>query len=66
MKNFRKVSAFLLALLMLVSSVLLNSCDGGNAEYEVKVVDAQGNACTEGVIVKFLQNGTQVAMQPVD
>lgn len=66
MKNYKKIVALTLAVLMLMSAMLLNSCSGGNAEYEVKVVDGQGNACIEGVIVKFLQNGSQVAMQPVD
>ena len=67
MKNIKKISAFLLACVMLLSAVALSGCNGGgNATYEVKVVDAQGNACTEGVIVKFIQDGAQIAMQPVN
>ncbi len=66
MKNYKKIAALMLAVVMLMSTVLLSSCSGGDAEYQVKVVDGQGNACTEGVIVKFIQNGSQVAMQPID
>ncbi len=35
-------------------------------EYAVSVKDASGNPYTEGVVVKFLQNGTQAGMQVVD
>ena len=34
--------------------------------YQVRVVDALGNPYTSGVIVRFLQNGQQVAMQVVN
>ena len=34
--------------------------------YQVTVADALGNPYTTGVIVAFLKDGTQVAMQPVD
>lgn len=34
--------------------------------YRVTVVDAQGKPFTSGVIVKFMQNGQQAAMQKVD
>ena len=37
-----------------------------NADYSVTVMDAQGNVFTSGVIVQFLQNGQQAAMQPVN
>ena len=37
-----------------------------NADYSVTVTDATGTIFTSGVIVKFLQNGQQVAMQPVN
>lgn len=65
MKNMRRIKVFVLALTMLLCTVTLSAC-GGNATYQVKVLDAQGNACTTGVIVKFLHNGEQVAMQPVN
>ncbi len=65
MKNMKRIKALLLALTMLLSIVGLSAC-GGNATYQVKVFDGQGQICTSGVIVKFLQNGQQVAMQPVN
>lgn len=65
MRNLKKVCALALALVMLMG--LLAACgQTGNATYTVKVTDAQGTPLTSGVIVKFMQNGTQVAMQPVN
>ena len=37
----------------------------GDAPYRVKIVDALGNPCTEGIIVRFMQNGQQASMQTV-
>lgn len=37
--------------------------NSGLIPYTVKVVDGQGNPMTEGIVVKFMQNGKQVAMQ---
>lgn len=65
--NIKKISV-LLAVMVLLCATLLCACggkSGGEATYEVKVVDASGSPC-DGVIVKFLQSGAQVAMQPVD
>ncbi len=70
MRNFKKIQALLLALLMLCG--LLAACDNGEQQpagetlYRVNVVDGAGNPCTEGVIVKFMQGSTQAAMQPVN
>ncbi len=65
----KKINAFLLTLVMLLT-LLLAACGqsdvGGNADYSVKVTDAQGIPYTSGVIVKFMKNGAQVAMQAVD
>lgn len=61
----KKMRVLLLVLTVFLCGVLLCACSG-EADYEVKVLDAQGNPYTSGVIVKFLQNGAQVAMQPVD
>ena len=68
----RKMNAMLLVLVMALSLILV-ACSGnnteevsGNAAYSVKVVDAQGVPYTMGVIVKFMKDGTQIAMQPVD
>lgn len=64
----KRTYAFLLALIM-VLGLMLTACNqtvGGSAAYTVKVTDAQGTPYTSGVIVKFMKDGTQVAMQPVD
>ncbi len=68
----KKTHVLLLALVM-VFGLLLTACgqqgddvSGGNIAYSVKVTDGQGTPYTTGVIVKFLKDGTQVAMQPVD
>ncbi len=65
MKLFKRMKAMLLVLTVLFCTVALCAC-GGNATYQVKVLDGQGNPCTSGVIVKFTQDGKQVAMQPVN
>ena len=67
----KKTNAMLLVLVM-VLGLLLAACgetateNGGNAVYSVKVIDAHGTPYTIGVIVKFMKDGVQVAMQPVD
>lgn len=68
MKTLTKILAAVLVMTMLFA---LCSCgdsntDSGTANYQVKVLDGQGKPLTTGVIVKFLQNGQQVAMQPVN
>ena len=69
MKVFSKIMAAVLAVTMLFT---LCACgnngaeDNGMANYQVKVLDGQGNPLTSGVIVKFLKDGQQVAMQPVN
>lgn len=68
----KKTIAFLCALLCFVS--LIAGCANSdpketlsaNADYSVTVTDANGNVFTSGVIVQFLQDGQQVAMQPVN
>lgn len=73
----KKIIALVLALTMLCT--LFAACGSentpqnqdpatptGNAAYSVKVVDALGNPYTEGIIVRFMQNGQQVSMQIVD
>ena len=71
MKNLTKILSLVLVLGMLCG--LMAACNNqgdeqlsGPATYSVKVVDAQGQPYTSGVIVKFMQGGTQAAMQPVD
>lgn len=72
MKKTKRISALLLCLLMLCSTVLLCACqnepeqpESTDAAYKVTVVDGLGNPYTEKIIVKFLQNGKQVAMAPI-
>lgn len=67
---------FTLALcLLLVFSLMLSGCNGSkepdvtesaDAAYKVTVVDGLGNAYTEKLIVKLLQNGQQVAMGAIN
>ena len=65
----KRIHAFLMALVMLLG-LLMAACgqsdNGGSADYSVKVTDAQGIPYTSGVIVKFMKNGMQVAMQAVN
>ncbi len=65
MRKIRKVNALLLSAIMLLNIFLLCACNE-NTTYQVKVLDSQGDPCTSGVIVKFMQSGSQVTMQPVD
>ena len=66
----KKIGVLLLVLVMVLG--LLTACGqsnnetGGKAAYSVKVTDAQGAPYASGVIVKFMKDGVQVAMQPVD
>lgn len=70
MKKMKRIGAALLMLVML-SAILFTGCGekqtvSGDAVYTVKVVTADGQPCTENVIVKFMQNGEQAAMLPVN
>lgn len=78
--NLKRMKALLLTLIMVCSVVMLCACgkkdgetqstDGGNqsgtAVYTVKLVDVLGNPFADSIVVIFLQNGEQVAMQPVN
>lgn len=61
--TFKRIIALLLAAVLCTG--LLSAC-GSEADYQVTVVDGQGNPYTAGVIVKFMQGTTQAAMQPVN
>lgn len=72
--NMKKIRVLTLVALLCFAMVL-GACDGqgapdslsaNEAAYQVAVVDATGTPYTEGVIVRFLQNGQQAAMQVVD
>lgn len=66
MKNLKKIISLLLAALVLFSLVCLTACSGGEATYKVNVKDALGNPYAEGIIVQFLKNGSQVAIETID
>ena len=74
MSKMKRYSALALCLL-LVFSLMLSGCNGSkdpepaqsaDATYKVTVVDGLGNAYTEKLIVKLLQNGQQVAMGAIN
>ena len=63
----RRIKALLMVFALVLSTALFYACgNSGEAEYQVTVVDSEGKPFTSNVIVKFMQNGAQVAMQPVD
>lgn len=64
MKITKRILAILLTVTLAVS--LFSACGSKEATYQVGIVDALGNPVTSGVVVKFMQNGTQVAMQVVN
>lgn len=70
-----KNKLFRLLLLALCLTALLCACGKedtppettkGDPDYRVSVLDAEGKPYTTGVIVKFCQNGKQIAMVAVD
>ncbi len=68
----KKIISAILALLLLCG-VLLCGCteneqetEKGNADFTVSVVDMGGKPYTSGVIVRFLKNGEQVALKPIN
>lgn len=64
MKNMKKICALLLAMVLCLG--VLSACgDAGEPVYKVTVVDALGDPVT-GVVVKFMQGGTQAGMQVVN
>ena len=68
MNTLKKIFTAALAIAMLLALCACGNSEtaGGVANYQVKVLDGQGNPLTTGVIVKFLKDGQQVAMQPVN
>lgn len=71
--NMKRLKAMFLCVLMVTTLVLFAACGekepdetlSKDAEYQVTVVDALGNAYS-GVVVRFMKSGQQVAMQVVD
>lgn len=73
MKLTKRIRALMLCALFLCSMLALCACGEetpepteGTVTYQVTVVDGLGQPYTEKVIVKFMQNGTQVAMANID
>ncbi len=62
--KIKRILALILALAC--CAALLSACGGGEPAYKVRIVDALGNPYTSGVVVKFMQNGTQTGMQVVN
>ncbi len=77
--NMKRILALALAVLMVGTLAACGGDKGGNkqtkpaettasttADYNVKVVNALGKPYTSGIIVKYMQNGQQVAMDNID
>ncbi len=62
MKHITKKLAAVLLTVVVSMSLLMTGC-GGDKEYTVAVKDALGNPYTSGVVVRFMQDGQQIAMQ---
>ncbi len=56
-----------LTLVVMLAVCLFAGCESNEPDgYTVSVVDAFGAPCTQGIIVRFLQDGNQVKMQKTD
>ena len=77
MRKLKRFSSIIMAVVLMCSAVVMSGCGkdkgkdsnvdaNGEVEYKVSAKDALGNPYTSGVIVKFLQDGSQVAMQVCD
>lgn len=69
MKNMNRFRVLAICLLLALTMSVFAACGGEtaspNADYTVKLVDALGNPYTSGIVVKFMQDGNQAAMQVV-
>ncbi len=69
MKFMKKSNVILIATTLMISALVLGACGGskdGEVEYKVTVVDAIGNSYGSDVLVMFMQEGSQMAMQVCD
>ena len=77
MNTVKRIKALLLAVLMLLSAAALCACGNDSdattaaglsktALYKVTVLGVDGQPATEGVIVRFLKNGEETALQRTD
>ena len=63
MKSIKRYISILLTGVLVFSLFTLTACGNGEKEYTVNLKDALGNPYTSGIVVKFMQDGKQVAMQ---
>lgn len=63
MKNIKKIISVLLIAVLTLSLASLTACGKGEKDYIVNLKDALGNPYSSGIVVKFMRNGKQVAMQ---
>ena len=73
MKKMKKVYALVIAAVLMCSTMLLWACgndsnvdENGEVAYKVTVKNALGDPYTSGVVVKFMKDGEQSAMQVCD
>ena len=68
MNNIKIRSLIILTAIILTAVTVFASCgaESGEAVYKVTVADSFGNAYPSGIVVKFMQNGEQIAMQACD
>lgn len=81
MKNMKRMKALALAVMLLGSLVLMCACTqnpggsstpaasnlpSGKITYKVTVIGVDGKPATSGMVVSFLRNGEQVALQTLD
>ncbi len=66
MKLLKRIKHITIAAALMCSAMLLVACAGGDVEYKVTVKDALGNPYGDEVLVLFMQDGKQVAMQVCD
>ena len=63
MKNVKRFISILLVVALTLSLFTLSACGKGEKDYTVNLKDALGNPYSSGIVVKFMQDGKQVAMQ---
>ncbi len=63
MKSIKRLISILLVIIITISLFTLAACGKGEKDYTVNVKDALGNPYSSGIVVKFMQDGKQVAMQ---
>ena len=71
MKKIRMVKMLAMMLVLASCLSLFAACDSGeelstDAAYKVILQDAAGTPYSQGIVVKFMQNGQQAAMQMVN